>query len=65
MAAWLHEVSRAVTVLAQAYPENHPEHAMSAALQSLQPGVSVAIKGPFGTFRYQPGKYKAIGEYPT
>lgn len=42
----------------------HPEHAMSAALHSLQPGASVAVKGPFGTFRYQPGKYKAIGEPP-
>lgn len=35
---------------------------MSAALHALQPGSSVAIKGPCGTFRYQPGKYKAIGE---
>lgn len=35
---------------------------MSAALHALQPGASVAIKGPFGSFRYQPGKYKAIGE---
>ena len=42
----------------------HPEHAMSAALHALQPGASVAVKGPFGTFRYQPGKYKAIGEPP-
>lgn len=46
----------------QAYPEGHPEHKMSAALHALQPGSSVAIKGPCGTFRYQPGKYKAIGE---
>jgi ferredoxin-NADP reductase len=46
----------------QAYPEGHPEHKMSAALQALQPGSNVAIKGPCGTFRYQPGKYKAIGE---
>ena len=43
----------------------HPEHAMSAALHALTPSASVAIKGPFGTFRYQPGKYKAIGEHPT
>ena len=46
----------------QAYPEGHPEHKMSAALHALQPGSSVAIKGPCGTFRYQPGKYKAIGQ---
>ena len=43
----------------------HPEHDMSAALLALMPGASVAIKGPFGTFRFQPGKYKAIGELFT
>ena len=37
---------------------------MNAALLALQPGKSVQIKGPFGTFKYQPGKYKAIGARP-
>ena len=57
-------ILRAADVLVQEYPVGHPEHAMSAALHALQPGASVAIKGPFGTFRYQPGKYKAIGAHP-
>jgi hypothetical protein len=45
----------------QEYAEGHPEAAMNAALLGLQPGESVQVKGPFGSFRYQPGKYKAIG----
>ena len=39
----------------------HPEHEIGAALHSLQVGQTVQVKGPFGSFRYQPGKYKAIG----
>ena len=40
----------------------HPEHEVGVALHSLQVGQTVQVKGPFGSFRYQPGKYKAIGE---
>ena len=53
---------------AQSYPGRHgmgpahPEHEVGVALHSLQVGQTVQVKGPFGSFRYQPGKYKAIGE---
>ena len=40
----------------------HPEHEIGVALHSLQVGQTVQVKGPFGSFRYQPSKYKAIGE---
>ena len=52
----------------QSYPGRHgmgpahPEHEIGVALHSLQVGQTVQVKGPFGSFRYQPGKYKAIGE---
>ena len=52
----------------QSYPGRHgmgpahPEHEVGVALHSLQVGQTVQVKGPFGSFRYQPGKYKAIGE---
>ena len=48
----------------QAYPEGHPEHGMAKALHSMRKGQTIEIKGPFGSFKYQPGKYKAIGELP-
>ena len=53
---------------AQAYPGRHgmgpahPEHEIGVALHSLQVGQTVQVKGPFGSFHYQPSKYKAIGE---
>lgn len=47
---------------AQAYPEGHPEHDMAKALSSMRKGDKIEIKGPFGSFKYQPGRYKAIGE---
>lgn len=50
----------------QAYPEGHPEHDMAKALHGMRRGDKIEIKGPFGSFKYQPGKYKAIGEHlPT
>ncbi|CAK0787811.1 hypothetical protein CVIRNUC_011033 [Coccomyxa viridis] len=56
-----------MTILVKSYPGRHgmgpahPEHEVGVALHSLQVGQTVQVKGPFGSFRYQPGKYKAIG----
>lgn len=36
---------------------------MGKALHSMRPGDKIEIKGPFGSFKYQPGKYKAIGKF--
>ncbi len=35
---------------------------MGDLLHGLKIGDKLQIKGPFGSFKYQPGKYKAIGE---
>lgn len=48
----------------QEYAEGHPEAAMGSALASLRLGQKIEVKGPFGAFKYQPGKYKAIGGCP-
>ena len=50
-------------ITVQAYPEGHPEHDMAKALHGMRRGDKIDIKGPFGSFKYQPGKYKAIGEH--
>lgn len=51
--------------LVQDYPEGHPEAEMGTSLASLRPGQKIEVKGPFGPFKYQPGKYKAIGGSPS
>ncbi|KAK9836974.1 hypothetical protein WJX81_003867 [Elliptochloris bilobata] len=38
-----------------------PTGEVGKALDRLQPGDKIALKGPFGKFVYKPGKYKAIG----
>lgn len=48
----------------QEYAEGHPEAEMGRLLASLEPGQKVEVKGPFGPFKYQPGKYKAVGGCP-
>ncbi|KAK9905928.1 hypothetical protein WJX75_009119 [Coccomyxa subellipsoidea] len=50
-----------VVLLVKAYPEGHPQHDMAKALSSMRKGDKIEIKGPFGSFKYQPGRYKAIG----
>lgn len=42
----------------------HPKGEVGQALDALQPGDKVAIKGPFGKYVYKPGKFKAIGAAP-
>ena len=42
----------------------HPNGEVGQALDALQPGDKVAIKGPFGKYVYKPGKFKAIGAAP-
>ena len=39
----------------------HPNGEVGQALDALQPGDKVALKGPFGKYVYKPGKFKAIG----
>ena len=39
----------------------HPKGEVGQALDALQPGDKVALKGPFGKYVYKPGKFKAIG----
>ena len=39
----------------------HPDGEVGQALDALQPGDKIAIKGPFGKYVYKPGKFKAIG----
>lgn len=47
----------------QAYPEGHPEAAIGKALHEMHVGDKIEVKGPYGSFKYQPGKYKAIGAF--
>jgi len=42
----------------------YPDGEVSQALDRLQPGDKLALKGPFGKFVYRPGKYKTIGAAP-
>ncbi len=42
----------------------YPNGEVSQALDGLQPGDKLALKGPFGKFVYRPGKYKTIGAAP-
>ena len=42
----------------------YPNGEVSQALDRLQPGDKIALKGPFGKFVYKAGKYKAIGAAP-
>lgn len=42
----------------------YPNGEVSQAVDRLQPGDKIALKGPFGKFVYKSGKYKAIGVNP-
>ena len=39
----------------------YPNGEVGQALDRLQPGDKIGLKGPFGKFVYKPGKYKTIG----
>lgn len=45
-------------------PQVQPNGEVGQALDALQPGDKLAIKGPFGKYVYKPGKFKAIGAAP-